>query len=99
MWARERLLPDYRPLLALGVLIAGGTGAASWVFESPFLSHTFQHVHLPVIGEFELTSAMVFESGVFLAVVGTVMLILAELGQLSLAGKPTHPNLQQRDAE
>jgi multicomponent K+:H+ antiporter subunit A len=97
MWARERLLPDYRPLLALGVLIAGGTGAASWVFETPFLNQTFHHAHLPIVGEFELTSAMIFESGVFLAVVGTVMLILAELGHLSLAGKLTPPTSPEGD--
>jgi multicomponent K+:H+ antiporter subunit A len=69
------------------VLVSGCTGAASWVFESPYLSHTFRHVHLPVIGEFELTSAMIFELGILLTVVGTVMLILAELGQLSLAAR------------
>jgi multicomponent K+:H+ antiporter subunit A len=37
-----------------------------------------------LIGEFELASAMLFDLGVYLAVVGTVLLILAGIGRLSL---------------
>ncbi len=83
-WAKSRLVPDYRPVVGLGVLVAGGTGLAAWVFGAHFLSHTFAHVHLPIVGEFELASAMLFEGGIFLAVVGTVLLVLVGIGQLSL---------------
>jgi len=40
-------------------------------------------VRIPWVGEAELTSSMAFDLGVFLAVVGTVMLILVSLGKLS----------------
>jgi multicomponent K+:H+ antiporter subunit A len=36
-----------------------------------------------VIGEFELASAMVFDLGVFLTVVGVILLIIANLGKLT----------------
>jgi len=37
-----------------------------------------------VIGTFELASAMIFDLGVFLGVVGTVLLILSGIGRLNL---------------
>ncbi len=39
---------------------------------------------LPVIGKFELATAMLFDTGVFLTVVGATLLMLANLGKLSL---------------
>jgi multicomponent K+:H+ antiporter subunit A len=36
-----------------------------------------------VVGKFELASAMVFDLGIYLAVVGVVMVIIARLGGLS----------------
>jgi multicomponent K+:H+ antiporter subunit A len=90
-WAKSRLVPDYRPVVGLGVLVAGGTGLAALVFGSHFLSQSFIHLDLPVVGEFEIASAMLFEGGIFLAVVGTVLLILVGIGQLSLPA-PTTPD-------
>jgi multicomponent K+:H+ antiporter subunit A len=83
-WVHKRIPGDYHPLVALGVLLAGLTGVASWAFDAPFLTSTFTHVHLPMIGDFELASAMLFDTGVFLTVVGATLLILANLGKLSL---------------
>jgi len=85
-WASDRIGPDRRPMVAVGLLICAATGLASWVFGAPFLTSTFTHVHLPLVGEFELASAMVFDLGVFLVVVGTVLLILTRLGVQSGPG-------------
>lgn len=82
-WMRKRMPGDYHPVVALGLLLAGITGVASWFFGAPFLTSTFDHVHLPVVGEFELASAMLFDAGVFLTVVGATLLILGNLGRLS----------------
>jgi len=82
-WASDRLPTDMRPMVAIGLLIATATGVASWVFDAPFLTSTYAHVHLPWIGEFELASAMAFDLGVFMVVVGTVLLILTRLGAQS----------------
>jgi len=82
-WTRERWRVHYHPVVAAGVLIAVATGAGSWLFGRPFLTSAFGHFHLPLIGEFELASAMLFDLGVYLTVVGVVMLILANLGKLT----------------
>jgi multicomponent K+:H+ antiporter subunit A len=82
-WVRQRLPVDYGRLSVLGVLIAGLTGVASWLFGYPFLTTTFTHVHWPVVGEFELASAMIFDTGVYLTVVGATLLMLSQLGQLA----------------
>ncbi len=74
-------------LIGAGVLIAAFTGMASWLFGYPFLTSTFTYLTLPLIGKFELASALLFDLGVFLAVVGTVLVILAGIGRLSPEGE------------
>ncbi len=81
-WAAQRMKVDYHMLIGSGVLIAAATGIGSWLAEHPFLTSTFGHFHLPVIGEFELASAMAFDTGVFLTVIGATMLALANLSRI-----------------
>lgn len=75
---------DLVGLIGVGILVTALTGLASWLFGYPFLTSTFAYVTLPVIGTFELASAMIFDLGVFLGVVGTVLLILSGIGRLNL---------------
>ena len=73
----------YHRLIAWGLLFALTTGLGSWLFDRPFLTSAFGHFDLPLVGEFELASAMLFDLGVYLVVVGVLMLILATLGKLN----------------
>jgi multicomponent K+:H+ antiporter subunit A len=82
-WARERLPWSYTNIIATGLLIAIGTGLASWAFGAPFLTSAFAYVTWPVVGRFELASAMAFDLGIYLAVVAVVLLIIARLGALA----------------
>jgi len=82
-WARERLPWNYSTAIALGLLLATATGLASWAFGAPFLTSTFGYVHWPVVGEFELASAMMFDLGIYVVVVGVVMVIVGRLGAMS----------------
>jgi multicomponent K+:H+ antiporter subunit A len=82
-WIKPRVKIDYQWLIAGGILIATTTGLGSWIFDKPFLSTWFDYFNLPWVGEFELASAMLFDLGVYLTVVGAVMLILANLGKLT----------------
>jgi multicomponent K+:H+ antiporter subunit A len=82
-WIKPRVKLDYQWIIAGGILIATTTGLGSLVFGKPFLSSWFDHFELPWIGEFELASAMLFDLGVYLTVVGSVLLILANLGKLT----------------
>jgi len=81
-WTAERLRLNAHTMLGLGVLLAGLTGLASLLFGRPFLTSTFGYFHLPIIGEFELASAMAFDIGVFFTVVGTVLLSLAQIARV-----------------
>jgi multicomponent K+:H+ antiporter subunit A len=78
-WTAERLRFASHAMLGAGVLIAGLTGLGSLMFGRPFLTSAFGHVHLPLVGDVELATAMLFDAGVFLTVVGTVRLSLAQL--------------------
>ncbi|TDR05963.1 monovalent cation/H+ antiporter subunit A [Marinomonas communis] len=82
-WIKERLKLDYQIMIGSGIGIAALTGLGSWFFDRPFLTSWFDYFYLPVIGKFELASAMLFDLGVYLTVVGATMLILANLGQLT----------------
>ena len=82
-WTRSRLALNYHQLAGSGVFVAGCTGLASWLFGYPFLTSTFGHFHIPLVGEIELASAMIFDLGVYLTVVGATLLILANLGKLT----------------
>src|SRR5690606_33078137 len=86
-WTRQRLRLHFLPFIAGGVLLAVATGAGAWLFGVPFMSMTFTHLHIPILGDFELATAMIFDLGVYVAVVGAVMLILARLGKLSHGGE------------
>jgi multicomponent K+:H+ antiporter subunit A len=85
-FAQPRLRLDGRVLAATGLLVAVATGAGAWLFDSPFLTSTHGYVHLPGIGEAALASAMLFDLGVYLTVVGGTMLILTALGSGGAAG-------------
>ncbi len=89
-WTRRQWSQRYQPLIGWGVLIAAATGLGSWLFGRPFLTSAFAHVHLPLVGEFELATAMLFDLGVYLCVVGVVLLILATLGKLNQRCAETH---------
>jgi multicomponent K+:H+ antiporter subunit A len=80
VWATGRMRIPFSRVIGAGVLIAGLTGVASWWFGKPFLTSAHGHPHLPVIGDLPLASAMAFDLGVYLTVVGVVMLVLARLG-------------------
>lgn len=78
---RENIRLDFKKLAAIGVLIAVGTGLAGIVFGQPFLTQTFGHVDLPIFGDTELASALIFDTGVALAVIGTAVNIILSISE------------------
>jgi multicomponent K+:H+ antiporter subunit A len=87
-WAHQRMRLDYHAPIGAGVFVAGITGAGAWVFGRPFLTSSYGYVHVPLVGEVELATAMAFDLGVFLAVVGVVMLSLANLSRVGRKAEP-----------
>ena len=86
-WTHERLPDKTHPVIGAGLFLATLTGLASLLFGHPFLTSTFGHVHWPLVGEFEVASAMLFDLGVWLVVVGSTLLILIHLGLMSDASR------------
>ncbi|MFA5580393.1 MAG: monovalent cation/H+ antiporter subunit A [Paracoccaceae bacterium] len=82
-WAVARQRFQYHTFIALGVLIASFTGIAAWFADRPFLTSDFGYFRIPPMEQFELATAMAFDLGVFLTVVGAVMLALESLSGLS----------------
>ena len=72
----------YQPWIAAGLLTAGLTGVGSLWFGYPYLTTSFLHPMLPLIGEVPIASAMFFDLGVFMAVVGATMLATMSPGLL-----------------
>ena len=82
-WTSKRLRFDMHWMIGLGLLAATATGLAAMGLGYPFLTSTFTYLDWPVVGKFEVASAIAFDLGVFLVVVGATVLSLVELGKLS----------------
>ena len=82
-FADQRLHADHHSMIGAGVLVAALTGLGSLAFGAPFLTSAFDYFSLPLIGEFELATAILFDIGVALTVIGAVMLALAQLSQVA----------------
>jgi len=79
----RKIIPiDFIKLTALGLLIAVVTGIGSFVFNEPFLSHTYDYFDLPLFGEqTELATALLFDIGVYFTVIGVTMTIILSIGE------------------
>ncbi|GEN54047.1 MULTISPECIES: Na(+)/H(+) antiporter subunit B [Halobacillus] len=75
--AMEKILPiNFRFLIPVGLMVAAATGIGGMVFDAPFLTQTFAYFQLPILGKTELATALLFDLGVYLAVVGVTMTII-----------------------
>lgn len=96
-WAAERMRVDAQSYIGAGVAIAGLTGVAAFLFGRPFLTSTFGYLTWPVVGKFEVASAMAFDLGVFLTVVGVMVLSLAQLSRVARRIDPAPDNQEPMD--
>lgn len=89
-WTEARQRVAFHSLIGSGILIAGATGAGAWAFGLPFLTSDYGYIHLWPLEEFEWATAALFDLGVFLTVLGAVMLALNSLSRLAArAGERT----------
>ncbi len=75
-----------RPLIWIGsgLLVALGTGVAAILFGYPLLTSWFSYADVPIIGDVPLASALLFDLGVFLLVIGATALILIAIAHQSI---------------
>jgi multicomponent K+:H+ antiporter subunit A len=83
-WVEARLTVLPIRWMGFGLLIAGGTGLSSWVFGYPFLTAHAQYVDVPLVGRVPAATALIFDLGVFGAVVGATVLMLIAIAHQSL---------------
>ena len=80
-WAAARQHFPYHGIIGSGVLVAAITGIGSWFNGLPFLTSDFGYIQPPGLEKFEWATAALFDLGVFLAVVGAVLLALESLSR------------------
>lgn len=66
--------------LGAGLLLAAVTGVAALLLGGQFLESGKVELDVPVLGVVKATSALPFDAGVFLVVVGLVLVVLQSLG-------------------
>ncbi|MGP6089199.1 monovalent cation/H+ antiporter subunit A [Antarctobacter jejuensis] len=97
-WTMRRQQLEYHAMIGWGVVIAGLTGAGAWLSGTNFLTSAFGYVHIPPIEEFELATAALFDLGVFLTVLGAVMLMLYSFSRMARhAGETVNPEPMDYD--
>jgi multicomponent Na+:H+ antiporter subunit A len=72
----------FRPwtVLGLGLLVASVTASIPLLLGESVLEVEFLSLDLPALGDVTLSSALVFDTGVYLAVVGMVLMVFEAFG-------------------
>jgi len=70
--------------IAFGLLGAALAGASAWLASTAFLTAQVLDLQLPLIGDVHLGSVLLFDLGVYLAVIGATVLMLIALAHQSL---------------
>ncbi len=90
-WTEARQRFSYHGIVGSGMIIAGIAGVGAWLFGLPLLTSGFEYVHIWPLEEFELATAAIFDLGVFLTVLGAIMLALSSLSRFAVrAGERTN---------
>ncbi|TDL12335.1 Na+/H+ antiporter subunit A [Mycolicibacterium obuense] len=76
----EALPLDAGKILGAGLALSAGTAAASLFLGAPVLSSALIQVDVPVLGTVKFVTALFFDMGVYLIVVGLVLDVLRSLG-------------------
>ncbi len=76
----ETLPLDAGKVLGVGLGLSAGTAAASLLLGAPVLSSAVLQFDIPVLGTVKLVTALFFDLGVYLIVVGLVLDVLRSLG-------------------
>lgn len=72
---------NFTTIIGVGLLFSAVTGIISIIFGYPFLTHFFRYFQLPMFGEIELTTALLFDLGVYLVVVGAALTIILTIAE------------------
>lgn len=77
---QSRLDVENNVLLGSGIVLVTATALTSLLLGNSLLEHHVWEYDVPVFGHVEWTSALFFDTGIYLVVVGTVATLLAVFG-------------------
>ncbi len=83
-WVEAHFALELRRWIAVGLIAAGLTGIGALVVGFPFMTAHTAHLHLPLLGEIHIPTAMFLDIGVFALVVGSTLLILTAMAHQSI---------------
>lgn len=77
----QKALPfNFMIITALGLFIALATASVPLFSNEPFFTHAFGDFNLPLFGVSSLHTAMAFDAGVYLVVVGAAITMIQTIG-------------------
>lgn len=79
--ARALLRVDPRVVIAAGLLLAGLSGVVGFLAGLPYLTGRWSAIYLPAIGEVKVGTVLLFDGGVYLVVIGVVLLVTLTLAE------------------
>ena len=79
--ARRLLRVDPHILIGAGLLLAAGSGLFSLFAGSPFLTGRWVEVNVPDVGKVGLGTPLLFDTGVYLVVMGITLMIVLSLAE------------------
>ena len=82
--SRRALLVDPATLLGVGLLVAAGSGVPALLFGLPFMTASWTKIGTGPVAV-DVGTPLVFDLGVFLAVIGVVLTIVFTLGDVERA--------------
>jgi multicomponent K+:H+ antiporter subunit A len=84
LWVESRLRIHPQYWIGVGLLAAGTAGISAWFFAAQFLTSIEWDATLPLLGTLHLSSTLLFDVGVYMAVVGATVLMLVAIAHQSL---------------
>ncbi|MFC7074476.1 MnhB domain-containing protein [Halovenus rubra] len=76
----HRTVAAYRRLFMFGLVVLVASTFSGMLLGDPVLSQYHRSIHLPLFGEIELASALVFDVGIFCIVVGGLLTVFSVVG-------------------
>jgi multicomponent Na+:H+ antiporter subunit B len=79
--ARRVLRIEPRLLIAIGLMLALGSGGIGLISDMPFLTGTWLILQVPAWGEVHMGTPLLFDLGVYVLVVGATLTIIIALAE------------------
>ncbi|WP_370574753.1 monovalent cation/H+ antiporter subunit B [Methanomethylovorans sp.] len=73
--------PDWGKWFGFGLILASFPAFAALPFGHNFFRSAVEFLHIPLIGEIELVSASIFDTGVYIVVIGSLLSIFQMVGE------------------